>query len=100
LIGRFITGLADRPFVATKVGRFAGCGFPDQFTFQTIRDCTEASLRRLGVEALDLTQLHCVAADVLRKGEIFDWLRRLKQEGKILRFGASVESMEEGLLCM
>jgi aryl-alcohol dehydrogenase-like predicted oxidoreductase len=100
LIGRFMREVADRPFVATKVGRFAGCGFPDQFTFTSIRDCTEASLRRLGVEALDLTQLHCVPTEVLRQGEVFEWLRQLKQEGKILRFGASVESMEEALLCL
>lgn len=100
LIGRFLKRSSARPFVATKLGRFEGAGFPNGYTFDSLRTCTEASLRRLGVEALDLTQLHCVSTDVLRQGEVFEWLRRLKQEGKILRFGASVESMEEALICL
>ena len=66
----------------------------------TFRAHTEASLRRLGVEALDLTQLHCIPTDVLMSGEPFDWLRRLQKEGKIRHFGASVESMDEALYCV
>ena len=86
--------------MATKLGRAAGAGFPDAFTWESFRDCTEASLQRLGVEALDLTQLHCLPTEWLARGEVFDWLRRLRQEGKIRRFGASVESMDEALICL
>ena len=100
LIGRFSRESRPDVFVATKLGRAAGAGFPDSFTWESFRDCTEASLGRLGVEALDLTQLHCLPAAWLERGEVFDWLRRLRQEGKIRRFGASVESMDEALLCL
>jgi aryl-alcohol dehydrogenase-like predicted oxidoreductase len=65
-----------------------------------VRAATEASLRRLDLDALDLTQLHCVPPAVLRAGEIFEWLRALKSEGKIHGFGASVESMEEAEVCL
>jgi len=65
-----------------------------------MRAATENSLRRLGVEALDLTQLHCIPTAMIRRGEVFDWLRRLQQEGKIQQFGASVESDEEALICL
>ena len=54
----------------------------------------------LGMDALDLLQLHCIPVGVLREGQVFDWLRRLKQEGAIRHFGASVETVEEGLLCL
>ncbi len=54
----------------------------------------------MGVEAVDLTQLHCLPIEELRSGEIFEWLRELKVEGKIRDFGASVESMEEALVCL
>jgi aryl-alcohol dehydrogenase-like predicted oxidoreductase len=74
--------------------------FPGGYTEAAVRSATEASLRRLGVEALDLTQLHCVPTEVLRRGEVFEWLSRLKQEGLIRDFGASVESMEEAALCL
>ena len=100
LIGKFIKGLAEPPFVATKLGRGAKAGFHTGFTYESLRECTEDSLRRLGVEALDLTQLHCIPTEALRQGDVFDWLRRLQTEGKILRFGASVESMEEAEICL
>lgn len=99
LIGRFIKGLSEKTFVATKLGRTSAL-FPNQYTEAAVRSATEHSLRRLGVETLDLTQLHCIPAAVLRNGEIFDWLRRLQKEGKILRFGASVESDEEAMICL
>ena len=86
-------------FVATKLGR-GGDLYPDKYTEAGVRAATEASLRRLGVDALDLTQLHCVPEPVLRQGEVFAWLRRLQTEGKIKAFGASVETDAEALLCL
>lgn len=85
-------------FVATKLGR-AGL-YPDGYTEAALRAATEASLERLGVGRLDLTQLHCVPTEVLRKGKVFDWLRGQRDAGLIARFGASVESVEEGLICL
>ena len=97
LIGEFLKERSDAFFVATKLGRSAQM-YPDKYTEATVRQATEASLKRLGVEALDLTQLHCIPLEVMRQGDIFEWLRALRQEGKIKSFGASVESMEEALL--
>ena len=101
LIGQFLreNGLLNKVFVATKLGRM-GDLYPDKYTEEGVRQATENSLRRLGVESLDLTQLHCVPTEILSHGEIFEWLRKLRSEGKIHRFGASVESDEEGLLCL
>jgi aryl-alcohol dehydrogenase-like predicted oxidoreductase len=105
LVGRF---LADRKaahakghlFVATKLGRFPDPGWPGNFTPDAMRRHTEASLKRLGVDALDLTQLHCVPTDVLKRGEVFETLRTLQDEGKIRHWGASVESMAEAMHCV
>lgn len=100
LIGRFLQESGADVFVATKLGRGGKPGWPANFSLDAMRAHTEASLQRLGVESLDLTQLHCVPTEVLRQGEIFENLRVLRQEGKIRRFGASVESMEEALICL
>jgi aryl-alcohol dehydrogenase-like predicted oxidoreductase len=100
LIGRFMRETGARLFIATKLGRFSPPGWPANFTREVVRAHTEASLRRLGVEALDLTQLHCVPHDVLKNGEVFEHLRELKREGKIRHFGASVESMDEAMTCL
>ncbi|MBW3624872.1 MAG: aldo/keto reductase [Armatimonadetes bacterium] len=100
IIGQFLKECREEVFVATKLGRFSDPGGPENFTKDAMTRHTEASLRRLGVEALDLTQLHCIPTEALRNGEVFDTLRDLKGAGKIRQFGASVESMEEALLCL
>jgi len=96
-IGEFLRKYDDLT-VATKVGR--GAIYPDGYSRETVRAATERSLQRLGVDRLDLTQLHCVPPAVLRDGKIFDWLREMRDDGMIARFGASVETVEEGLVCL
>lgn len=96
-IGRFLTQ-HDDVFVATKLGR--GTIYPDGYTRESLRAATRESLQRLGVDKLDLTQLHCVPPATLREGKVFDWLREQREEGLIERFGASVETVEEGLVCL
>lgn len=97
LIGRFLKQTAATVRVATKFGRTV---YPDGYTEQAMREGIEASLERLGVDALDLVQLHCIPMAVMQDGSVFDWLRQLKQDGKILDFGASVESVDEAMVCL
>lgn len=99
LIGRFLKERKAKIFVATKLGRTSSL-YPDKYTEANVRAATEASLKRLGVSTLDLTQLHCIPPAELKRGDVFEWLRKLQREGKIRHFGASVESMEEALLCL
>jgi aryl-alcohol dehydrogenase-like predicted oxidoreductase len=106
LVGRFLAGLPlaerGRLFVATKLGRRGDPGWDGgaNFTLPAMRAHTDDSLRRIGVDALDLSQLHCIPTDVLRDGAVFDHLRTLRDAGKLRRFGASVESVEEGRICL
>ncbi|WP_179004559.1 aldo/keto reductase [Winogradskyella forsetii] len=99
LIGEFIKDKGSNIKIATKFGRGANV-FPDQYTEKALRDSVEVSCRRLNVEAIDLLQLHCIPSEALLKGDIFNWLRTLKKEGKICHFGASIESVEQGLICL
>ncbi|MEM8591487.1 MAG: aldo/keto reductase [Pseudomonadota bacterium] len=99
MIGKFLASCGARPRVATKFGRGAGV-YPDGYTKDAMRAGVEGSLTRLGVDKLDLVQLHCIPTEELRKGDVFDWLRDLQAEGLIAHFGASVESVEEGLIAM
>ncbi len=99
IIGEFLAQCEAPVRVATKFGR-SGEVFPDHYSEQSLKRSVEGSLDRLGVDALDLLQLHCIPTEVMRQGDVFDWLRRLKQEGLIRAFGASVETVEEGLICL
>ena len=101
LIGGFLRDNPSyKPFVATKLGKNPDPGGAANMTLASFRKHTEASLERLGVECLDLQQLHCVPLEDLQRGEVFDWLRALQREGKIKRWGASVESDEEAGVCL
>lgn len=99
LIGRFLKSCTRPVTVATKFGRSPEV-YPDNYTEDMMRRSVESSLKRLGVDKLDLLQLHCIPTEILRQGDVFDWLRQLKEDGLIKEFGASVESVEEGLICM
>ncbi len=94
IIGRFLKELESSDvFVATKIGR--GSMYPNKYSKKSIKSGIEASLKRLGVEALDLVQTHCVPMEIVQSGEIFEWLECLVDEGKIRRIGASVETVDE-----
>ena len=58
LIGKFLKDCPEKIFVATKLGCFPKPGWPQNFSLEAFRAHAEASLRRLGVDALDLIQLH------------------------------------------
>ena len=87
-------------FVATKLGR--GGQFPGMtgYTRRHVKESLTGSLQRLEVETLDLAQLHCIPTEVLRDGEIFTIMDDLRDEGLMRHYGASVETIEEGMLCL
>ena len=85
--------------VATKLGRGGGL-FPDNYSKDGIRASLLGSAKRLGVATLDLAQIHCVPTAVLREGAIFRWMDELRAEGLMRHWGASVETIEEGMMCL
>jgi len=99
---RRIGGFRDRKgvHVATKVGRGAQFAGMTRYTRARVKESLAGSLGRLGVEVLDLAQLHCVPIEVLRDGEIFTWLDDLRDEGMIRHWGASVQTIEEAMLAL
>ncbi len=99
-IGKFLKQHSGKIYVATKLGRSSSPGWPQNFTPEAMVQHTNNSLSRLGVEQIDLIQLHCIPQEVLSDGAVFDVLRDLKKQGKIADFGASVETVEEGLICL
>ena len=98
LIGRF---LAERPdagvTVATKCGRRADPHVPAAFTPENLKAWTDRSRANLGVDRLDLVQLHCPPTPVLRTDEVFDALDALVAAGSLAAYGVSVETCEEAL---
>ncbi|HEU0197548.1 MAG TPA: aldo/keto reductase [Nevskiaceae bacterium] len=98
-LGERLATSKPRPFIATKYGRAADT-YPDGYSLSSLRDRIRTAQDRLRCNSVDLLQLHCVPLKLLQRGEIFDWLRTVQQEKLIKFFGASVETVEEGLVCV
>ena len=96
-VGRIVRARSERIFVATKCGRQIDPHVNEGYTPDVLRKYVEDSLRRTGLDALDLVQLHCPPTDVYYRPEIFEAFDRLKSEGKIRHFGVSVEKVEEAI---
>jgi aryl-alcohol dehydrogenase-like predicted oxidoreductase len=82
--------------VATKMGRRMAQE-PENYSAANFRAWTDRSRRNLGVERLDLVQLHCPPDPVFASDEVFDALDALVEDGTIAAYGVSVETCEQAL---
>jgi aryl-alcohol dehydrogenase-like predicted oxidoreductase len=96
-VGRFLKKCQGQMFVATKCGRRLSPHVAEAYTPEVLRSFVESSLSRLGIERIDLMQLHCPPTAVYYRPEVFELFERLAQQGKIGYLGVSVEKVEEGL---
>ncbi|NLF05513.1 MAG: aldo/keto reductase [Actinomycetales bacterium] len=87
----------DGVFVATKMGRRASPHEASEYTADNFRRWNDRSRENLGVDTLDLVQLHCPPSEVLSKDETYDVLDAMVDEGRIAAYGVSVETVEEAL---
>jgi aryl-alcohol dehydrogenase-like predicted oxidoreductase len=86
-----------RPVVATKAGRRLSPHVADGYNRANLEAFIDRSRDNLGVETLDLVQLHCPPTEVYYRPEVFETLDALVAAGKIRHYGVSVEKVEEAL---
>jgi aryl-alcohol dehydrogenase-like predicted oxidoreductase len=100
IIGRFIAGNAGQGLtVATKMGRRVD-QVPQNYTLENFRAWTDRSRVNLGVDTLDLVQLHCPPTAVFASDEVFDALDTLVSEECIAAYGVSVETADQALMAI
>ncbi|BAS26691.1 aldo/keto reductase [Limnochorda pilosa] len=97
LVGQVVRDHAETIYVATKVppknGEWparAGVPAEEAFPGDHVRASAEQSLRNLGMEAVDLLQLHVWSDEWVGRGDWLEAVQRLKEEGKIRFFGVSI----------
>jgi aryl-alcohol dehydrogenase-like predicted oxidoreductase len=100
LLAKATKGKEDEIYIATKFCRMGDIHSESTYSYDSVRTYCEASLKRLNREAIDLYQIHCPPIEILKDGKVFEVLDQLQQEGKIKHYGVSVETVEEGLLCL
>lgn len=86
-----------RPVVATKAGRRVDPHVSEGYTPQALEAFIDRSRENLGMETLDLVQLHCPPVEVYYRPEIFAALDNMVARGKLRHYGVSVEKVEEAL---
>ena len=99
LIGEFLRrrGPDDGVTVATKMGRRADPHVEQAYTLDAFRTWTDRSRENLGVDTLDLIQLHCPPTPVFERDRTYDDLDTIVAEGRAAAYGVSVETVDEAL---
>jgi aryl-alcohol dehydrogenase-like predicted oxidoreductase len=96
LVGQLLRERSEQLVVATKFGRRAPLDLSN-YTYENFRAWIERSRENLGVETVDLVQLHSLPWDTYYTPSVFDACARLVDEGLVRAYGVSVEKVEQGL---
>lgn len=100
-IGRFLKANPDKEiFVTTKMGRALNPHVAEGYNEENLRFFVNRSRENQGVDALDLTLLHCPPTSVFHDKKVFDVLDKIKAEGLIKNYGVSIEKVEEGIAAL
>lgn len=86
--------------VATKAGRYLNPHIAKSYNEENITAFVKQSLIRLGVQRLDLLQLHCPPSLVYDSEDTYRFLDNLVKKGYIKHYGVSVETVEEAKKAM
>lgn len=97
LVAKLIKERSEKIYVATKLGRRLNPHTSNGYNKKNLTEFINRSLKNLGVDAIDLIQLHCPPTQVYYMPEVFEILNDFVKEGKLHYYGVSVEKVEEAL---
>ena len=97
LLARLRRETREPIYIATKAGRRLNPHVTEGYNRANLTAFVERSLKNLGMERLDLLQLHCPPTPVYYLPEVFRVLDDMVQAGKLQYYGVSVEKVEEAL---
>ncbi len=96
LVGQLLRERDEPLVVATKFGRRVPLDL-SLYTYDNFRAWLERSRENLGVETIDLVQLHSLPWETYYMPSVFEACDRLVEEGLVRAYGVSVEKVEEAL---
>ncbi len=102
-LGRLLPGPREQWVIVTKCGEEFAAGRPSfDFSESTIRRSVERSLKRLGVDHLDIVLIHSDGQDedILQRQGALAALHDLKERGLIRAVGISTKTASGGLLAV
>ena len=97
-IGEIIKLTSEKLYVTTKLGRRTrGTNYEKGFKEKYMEEFVDRSLINLGVESIDLVQLHCPPSEKVSNKEIYEIMDNLIAKGKIQNYGISVHKISDAL---
>jgi aryl-alcohol dehydrogenase-like predicted oxidoreductase len=97
LVGRLLRERSEPIIVATKAGRRLPKQTVEGYNRENLTSFVERSLVNLGVDAIDLLQLHCPPSEVYERSDVFGILDDLVAVGKLKHYGVSVELVDDAI---
>ena len=96
-LGELIKSTSEKIFVATKSGRRLNPHTADGYNLKNIEKFIDRSLINLGIDCIDLLQLHCPPSEICSKKETYEMMDEIVKLGKIANYGVSVEKVSEAM---
>ena len=96
-IGEILKNTKEKIYVATKAGRRLDPHVSEGYNLNNIEAFIDRSLLNLGIDTIDLLQLHCPPSDICGKSETYEMMDEIVKKGKIKYYGVSVEKVSEAL---
>ena len=96
-VGELIKSTSETIYVATKSGRRLDPHTAKGYNIKNIESFIDRSLINLGVDCIDLLQLHCPPSEICPKKETYEMLDEIVKKGKISYYGVSVEKVSEAM---
>jgi aryl-alcohol dehydrogenase-like predicted oxidoreductase len=97
LLGQLRKEHSDKIYITTKAGRRLDPHTAEGYNRKNLSAFIERSLKNLGVDTIDLLQLHCPPTEIYYMPEVFEIMDDFVRGGKIRYYGVSVEKVEEAL---
>lgn len=97
-IGDLINSTKEKIYVTTKLGRRTrGTNYKNGFKEDYMEEFVDRSLKNLGVDCIDLVQLHCPSYDKIANEKTHDIMNYLIKKGKIANYGVSVHTISDAM---
>ena len=97
-LSEIIKSTSEKIYVSTKLGRrIRGTNYPKGYKQEPMEEFIDRSLMNLGIECIDLLQLHCPPSEIIFKKETFEMMDKIVKKGKVANYGVSVHKISDAM---
>jgi len=96
-LGELINSTSEKIFITTKSGRRWRPNYPKGYKQHYVEEFIDRSLLNLGVDCIDLLQLHCPPSEICSRKETYEMMDEIVRKGKIAYYGVTVHKLSDAM---